>query len=252
MQDGFVALNFDLWLLLVNYKIPSIFISSKPIPETRFNSNEFVCYTEKDVINYVFILTPAMYRRQPNLLPEYKLIVNGEDINIDIRNLEKSECFSNIDTAIVNYFTIEDYLDYIFEKDITTKYKPRQKGIRQPVEFEIVSPSPSPKKSKEMVELGEEILEIEPRPRVRKIKGKKLKPTIILEEAEEAMERPVEKEIQIDEIVFPEEKIEITPIKRRRTRKQREQKLRVNPPGKKGTRRKLADDVIIEGDVEVY
>ena len=252
MQDGFVAVNFDLWLLLVNYKIPSIFISSKPIPETRFNSNEFVCYTEKDVINYVFILTPAMYRRQPNLLPEYKLIVNGEDINIDIRNLEKSECFSNIDTAIVNYFTIEDYLDYIFEKDITTKYKPRQKGIRQPVEFEIVSPSPSPKKSKEMVELGEEILEIEPRPRVRKIKGKKLKPTIILEEAEEAMERPVEKEIQIDEIVFPEEKIEITPIKRRRTRKQREQKLRVNPPGKKGTRRKLADDVIIEGDVEVY
>jgi hypothetical protein len=245
MQDGFVAVNFDLWLLLVNYKIPSIFISSKPIPETRFNSNEFVCYTEKGVKDYVFILTPAMYRRQPKLLPEYKLIVNGEDINIDIEILSQSECFNNIDNAIVNYFTSEDYLDLIFEKDITTKYKPRQKGIRQPAEFETVIPSP--KKSEEMVEMGEEILEIEPK---RKVKGKKLKPTIILEEAEEAIEKPQEKEMKIEEIVFPEEQLEIVPVKKRRTRKQREQKLKVNPHGKKGTRRKLPEDVEIPVEFE--
>ena len=72
IHDGFVAINFDLWLLLVNYKIPSIFISSKKIPETRFNENEFVCYTEPDVQDYVFILVPAMYRRHSNLLPELK------------------------------------------------------------------------------------------------------------------------------------------------------------------------------------
>ena len=41
MQDGFVAINFDLWLLLVRYEIPSIFVSSKLIPETRFNSKGF-------------------------------------------------------------------------------------------------------------------------------------------------------------------------------------------------------------------
>jgi hypothetical protein len=232
--------------LLVNYKIPSIFISSKPIPETRFNSHEFVCYTEEGVTDYVFILTPAMYRRQPKLLPEYKLIVNGENINIDIRNLEQTECFNNIDNAIVNYFTTEDYLDLIFEKDITTKYKPRQKGIRQAAEFETVIPSP--KKSEEIVEMGEEILEIEPKK--RKVKGKKLKPTIILQEAEEAIEEPDEKEMKIEEIVFPEEKLEIIPIKKRRTRKQREQKLKVNPAGKKGTRRKLPEDVEIPAEFE--
>jgi hypothetical protein len=247
IQDGFVAVNFDLWLLLVNYKIPSIFISSKPIPESRFNSNEFVCYTEEGVRDYVFILTPAMYRRQPKILPEYKLIVNGENINIDISILEQSTCFNNIENAIINYVTSEDYLDFIFEKDITTKYKPRQKGIRQAAEFEEVLEKPE-----EVAEIGEEVLEIEPKPKVRKLKGKKLKPTIILEEAEEAIEKPEEKELKIEEIVFPEEQLEIVPVKKRRTRKQREQKLKVNPAGKKGTRRKLADDVVIEGDVEVY
>ncbi len=248
IQDGFVAINFDLWLLLVSYKIPSIFISSKPIPETRFNFNEFVCYTEEGVTDYVFILTPAMYRRKAKLLPEYKLIVDGENINIDISVLDKSECFNNIENAIINYNTIEDYLDFIFEKDITTKYKPRQKGIRQPAEFETVISSP--KKPEEVVELGEEVLEIEPQPKKRRLKGKKLKPTLILEEAEEAIEKPDEKEIKLEEIIFPEEQLEITPIKKRRTRKQREQKLKVNPPGKKGTRRKLPENIEIVGDIE--
>ena len=47
IQDGFLPINFDLWLLLVRYEIPAIFISSKLIPETRYNSLEFVCYTNK-------------------------------------------------------------------------------------------------------------------------------------------------------------------------------------------------------------
>ena len=41
LQDEFYAVNFDLWLLLNRYKIPSIMISNKPISETRFNHNEF-------------------------------------------------------------------------------------------------------------------------------------------------------------------------------------------------------------------
>ena len=244
IQYGFVAVNFDLWLLLVNYKIPSIFISSKKIPETRFNYNEFVCYTEADVKEYVFILSPAMYRRQIKIFPEYKLIVNGKDINIDINVLEQSVCFNNIVNAINNYISVEDYLDVIFQKDIKTKYKPRQKGLREPIEFEIVS-----KPEEEVVEMGEKVFEIEPKQKIRKLKGKKLKPTLILEEAEEAIENPKEKEVNIEEIVFPEEEIEITPVKKRRTRKQREQKLNVNPHGKKvnqiKTRRKLPESIEI-------
>jgi hypothetical protein len=85
---------------------------------------------------------------------------------------------------------------------------------------------------------------------VRKLKGKKIKPTIILEEAEEAIENPDDKEVRLEEIVFPEEQLEITPIKKRRTRKQREQKLKVNPPGKKGTRKRLPESIEIVGEVE--
>ena len=248
LPDGFVAVNFDLWLLLVNYKIPSMFISSKPIPETRFNSNEFVCYTEPDVKDYTFILTPAMYRRKPNLLPEYKLIVDGEKTNIDISILQQSYCFNNIENAIINYITIENYLDLIFEKDITTKYKPRQKGIRPPIELEIVS------KPEEIIEFGDEGLEIEPKQKIkiRKVKPTKIKPTLVLEEAEEAIEKPEEKEVELEKIIFPEEELEITPVKKRQSRKQREQKLKVNPHGKskRGTRRKLPENIEIVGEIE--
>ena len=245
IQDGFVAVNFDLWLLLVKYKIPSIFISSKPIPETRFNANEFVCYTEQDSTEYVFILTPAMYRRKLKLLPEYKLIINGEKINININELNQSECFDNIENAIINYVSIEDYLDLIFEKDITTKYKPRQKGIRQAPEFEIES------KPEEIIEF-DEVLEIDPKQKKRKLKGKKIKPTLILEEAEEAIENPEEKEkeLNLEEIVFPEEILEIIPKKKRKTRKQSEKKVKVNPHGKKETRKKLPENIEIVGEIE--
>ena len=75
--------------MLVYYKIPCIFISSKLIPETRFNAQEFVCYTEKNVTKYVFILIPAMYRRQIKLLPKYKIIVEKENINIGLDKLKK-------------------------------------------------------------------------------------------------------------------------------------------------------------------
>jgi hypothetical protein len=247
IQDGFTAVNFDLWLLLVYYKIPSIFISSKPIPETRFNSNEFICYTEPETKDYVFILTPAMYRRQGNLLPIYKLIVDGEDIKIDKNVLDQSICYNNIESALINYITVEDYIDIVFEKDITTKYKPRQKGIRQALEFEIESEKIP---EEQIIEEGN-VIDIEPKPKIRKLKGKKLKPTIILEEAEEAIEKP-EEEVNLEEIVFPDEAIEIIPIKKRKTRKQREQKIKVNPPGKKSTRRKLPDSFeIIEENLNI-
>ena len=242
-QDGFIAINFDLWLLLVNYKIPSIFISSKPIAETRFNTNEFVCYTENNVKDYVFILVPAMYRRSGNILPEYKLIINDDNINIVPSLIEEESCLNSIENAIDNYITVDDYLDFIFEKDITTKYKPRQKGIRAAPEFEIVE---------EEVPLEDDVFEIEPK-KVRKLKGKKLKKALILEEAEEAIEEP---KVGIENILFPEEQIDITPVlkitKKRKTRKQREQQLIVNPPGKKASRKKLPENIEIVGDMEIH
>jgi hypothetical protein len=104
----------------------------------------------------------------------------------------------------------------------------------------------------------DEVIEIIPNKKVRKLKAKRIEPTLVLEEAEEAIEIPnevqeAEEEEKLEEIIFPEEKLEITPVKKRKSRKQREQKLRVNPPGKKGTRRniKLPENIDIQGDLEV-
>ena len=210
LQDGFVAVNFDLWLLLVHYKIPSLFISSKPIPETRFNSNEFICYTEPDVTKYVFILTPAMYRRNPSLLPQYKLIVDGEKATIDISILKDSECFSSIENAFINYVTIENYLD-LFEKDVTTKYKPRQKGLRKAIESKPTQ--------------------------------LKMNTILLIEDDEE----PEDKEGPENPVALLEE-AKIASPKKRKTRKIKP-KLTVNPLGKRRTLKRLPDDVQIVDEI---
>ena len=220
LQDGFVAVNFDLWLLLVHYKIPSLFISSKPIPETRFNYNEFICYTEPDVTKYIFILTPAMYRRNPSLLPQYKLIVDGEKAIIDINTLKDSTCFSSIENAVINYVTIEYYLDLLFEKDVTTKYKPRQKGLRKVIE-------PKPKKHK-------------------------INQTLLIEDD------PIDNEELEDKDKAPEDKAPENPValeeanlaspKKRKTRKIKP-KLTVNPLGKRKTLKRLPEDIQIVDEI---
>ena len=212
IQEGFLATNFDLWILLVKYEIPSIFISSKTISETRFKFKEFVCYDPSKENKYVFIWTPAMYKRV-NKIPEYKLIINDkEKIEIDIDVLKEGECLTNIENALNNYISIDDYLDVIFEK-----YYPKQDDDER----------------KKIVR-----------------KSKKLKPTLIIKEAEEVFdienEQKEEKEEKLKDIIFPEdEKIDIIPIRKRKTRKQREQKIRVNPPGKKVSRRKLPENIEI-------
>jgi hypothetical protein len=240
INDGFTPVNFDLWILLEKYEIPSIFISSKLIPETRFNYQEFVCYTPKDreQSNYVFILTPAMYKRQSNKYPEYKIILNDKkNIKININNLKEGECLTNIEQAIINYYTIDDYISFIFEKDITTKYKLKKKGVR---ELDI-----------EVEEEPEQDMEIEVIPKKRipkKKKPRKIKPTIIIEEDDDEKIQPTEPEAKISEIEklidLPKEEesleIEIIP---KRTRKNR--KLKVNPPGKRKTRKIIQEIEVV-------
>jgi len=249
LQEGFVAINFDLWLLLFHYQPPSIFISSKNIPETRYNANEFVCFPNDSGSEYVFILTPAMYHRLGNKLPEYKLIIEDNNININIDTLRNEECIAKINKAIYNSISVEDYLDVIFEKDITTKYKPRQKGLRE-IDIEIIEEeAPIAENQGDIVEeLGEEEIELPVRkPKIKRIR--RIKPKIILEEEPGEIEIIEEPEAVVEEL--GEEEIEIIPVvKKRKTKKQRERMLRVNPPGKKNTRRKLPESVEILDEYE--
>ncbi len=261
MQDGFVAINFDLWLLLNHFKIPSILISSKQIPETRYNAKEFVCYTEDNTEEYVFILAPAMYRRLGNKIPEYKVIIDEKGkSNIKLTNIKdkREECLKNIENAIDSYYTIEDYLDFLYEKDNTTNYKKRQAGIRNvDLDYEIVEETVKPEKKKKekpqidfdiiqeeeqqetLPEEKEEEFEIAP---VQKKKVKKLKQRIILEE-----EKKQEEERQEEAPIVEEKEIsmEIVPVIKRK--KNKTKLLRVNPPGKRKTKRAPVDlDIVNE------
>ena len=197
-----------------------------------------------------------MYRRSNNKVPEYRTIINNkENTKIDLKELNidgnGGECLVNIQNALDSYYSVEDYIDAVFEKDIKTNYNPRKKGIRE-IDF-VIDSAPV-----EVIEDDEkmEIIPLKNRNKKR-VKRKNLQSTLVLQEAEEAIEMPEEKpeEFVLEDIIFPEEQLEITPVKKSKTRKQREQKLMVNPHGKKGTRRKrLLDEniAIKEGSLEIH
>jgi hypothetical protein len=162
--------------LLVKYEIPSIFISSKVIPETRFKYKEFVCYRDDALENkFVFILIPAMYKRHDLKNPEYKLIVNEDnDIKISLDDLTEENCLRNIDNAMQRAMPITKYLDSVFEKRLTTIH-PRRKPDAVNIEFVEVSDTPISE-----VDEGEKSQKI-----IKQKKGRKLKSKTILEEDED-------------------------------------------------------------------
>ena len=70
----------------------------------------------------------------------------------------------------------------------------------------------------------------------------KMPVTLVLEEEVVEVQKP---SVNLEDILKPEEEMEIIPVKKRKTKKQREKTLKVNPPGKKGTRKRLPDSVEI-------
>lgn len=136
-QDGFTPVNFDLWILLNKYQIPSIMISNSPLPETNKQRTEFVCYNSDDGL-YAFIIVPAMYSRQGKKTAEYKYIVNengSEKIAISEIPMTDNQCLVSIEEAINNddyNYTIEEFFDEnIFKKKAYKKHvdRPKSEGV---------------------------------------------------------------------------------------------------------------------------
>jgi hypothetical protein len=136
-QDGFTPVNFDLWILLNKYQIPSIMISNSPLPETNKQRTEFVCYNSDDGL-YAFIIVPAMYSRQGKKTAEYKYIVNengSEKIAISEIPMTDNQCLVSIEEAINNEdynYTIEEFFDEnIFKKKAYKKHvdRPKSEGV---------------------------------------------------------------------------------------------------------------------------
>ena len=235
LQEGFGAVNFDLWILLVKYEIPSIFISSKVIPETRFKYKEFVCYRDDsnntDKNKFAFIVIPAMYKRHDLKNPEYKLIVNEDgDIKISLDELIEENCLRNIDNAMQRAMPITKYIDSVFEKRLTTIH-PRRKPDAVNIEFVEVSDTPISE-----VEKGENSQKI-----IKQKKGRKLKVKTILEEDEDIIESlPSNLETEEFEIELPRSS-ELVKLKKRNkpTKRNKGNKLRVNPTKKN----KIKEDI---------
>ena len=243
-QPDFYMVNFDIWILLEKYEIPSIFISSKEIPETRFNKNAFVSFTKmemketeeteetEETNKYVFIVTPALYKRDKLKPPEYKMITN--ELNKGDIRLDSLIDKTLINEAVANYYTVGEYIDNIYEKDITTKYKPRKKGARN-IEFVFEEEE----KKEEMDNRIPEIKENADKKIVRIKKVKKMAPTIFLEEDIDDLEEEKEKEKEKEKEIEPIDINDIInnqpipePTEYVKPKKTRNKKVSVNPHGK--------------------
>jgi hypothetical protein len=238
-QEGFGAVNFDLWILLVKYKIPSIFISSKVIPETRFKYKEFVCYKNDDDDNkFAFIVIPAMYKRDNLKNPEYKLIVNENgEIPISLDVLIEDNCSQNIKNAISRAMPIKKYIDIVFEKRLTTTH-PRRKPDAVNIEFIEVSETPIPE-----IEEGNPKL-------FKQKKGRKLNSKTILEEDLEPLPSTLsnkdETENEEFEIELPRSSQLIKENKKKKSRKNKGNKIKAYPTRKNKRKENINFDIVDE------
>ena len=168
--------------------------------------------------------------------PEYKLIVDDQkQVKISLRALKEGECLQNIDEAINRVYSVKRYIEEIFEKRNTTKH-PARKPDAVNIEFVEVSETPAVQEQKPAK--PEE-------PKLVKLKrGRKLKSSLILNEddEEEAEAQAKEKvdikaDIKADSGEFEEIEVPINPVKDiGKTKKRKNAKIKVNPPGK--TRKK--------------
>ena len=117
----FNIVNFDLWLLLNRYEIPSIMISKNDFRQS--DNNVMVCWRPESSSLYAIILVPLMNIKPADEFNQYKLITNEIGFKINVAELRDPtrECLVKINTAIQKYPTI----DYYFENYVSdTVIKP--------------------------------------------------------------------------------------------------------------------------------
>ena len=139
--DNYFLTTLDLWLLVTKYKIPTIFICTHWILQTKYEKHEFVGYGNVDD-KFAFIVVPGF---RPENVPGYKLILaDDKSVFISLDKLN-SECVERIKEAVNDRVSIEDYLNK-FTKPVKTDYK-KKKPARLIIESdsEEVKPKNKPK-----------------------------------------------------------------------------------------------------------
>ena len=119
--ENYFLTTFDLWLLVQRFKIPTIFISTNCILQTKYEYDVFLGYGDEQQDNYAFILLPGFRDEQP---PGYKLIQSDKgETFISLNQVKCRDKFANI---INNNITIENYLED-FTKHSKTNYQVKTK-----------------------------------------------------------------------------------------------------------------------------
>jgi len=117
--DNYFLTTLDIWLLVVKYQIPTIFISQKTILQTNNEKTEFVAYGNRED-DFAFVILPGF--RAENI-PGYKVIISNEDdIFIPLNKLNEN-CVDRIHNAIENQTTITTYLQEFIKPKKTTYIK---------------------------------------------------------------------------------------------------------------------------------
>ena len=134
----------------MKYKIPSIFVSTKPLMETNYEESVSVIYGDK-TSQFVFIMCPGF--RAENV-PKYKLIQTPKnEITFSITIMQTDGCIASLDKAVEETMVIEDYISN-YVKPKTTKYvskNPKKKQILKLEEDdEIIEQISSPQKSPQL------------------------------------------------------------------------------------------------------
>jgi hypothetical protein len=119
--ENYFLTTFDLWLLVIRFEIPTIFISQQFILQTKYTKRAFIGYGDNTSSEqFAFIVIPGF---APEKVPVFKLICsNDKDVFISLDKLNE-ECVERINEAFVNKQTIEKYLEE-FIKPNTRKKKP--------------------------------------------------------------------------------------------------------------------------------
>jgi hypothetical protein len=131
-NEEYYITNFDVWLLLEKYKIPSVFISSKPILQANNQDKVFVAYGEKPD-NFCFIVTPLV---KIDTAPKYKLIQNSEDSVVFPLNVINDSCVDSIINAFDNKLTVEEFIQTFTRENFAKKRKPVAKKRNETIIIE--------------------------------------------------------------------------------------------------------------------
>ena len=169
MSEGYILTNFDLWILLVKFKIPSFFISDSKIRETKNTEFQFCCFTNTDqqTQEYVFIVIPSI---KENSSLVYKIISNNDNsikIPLDVLNADCKEKFVK---SIQKWVSIEKYME-TFERNLKTAPAiVKEKKVTKPRKVKptlVITENVDEEKEKEK---EEEVLIIEPVKKNKKTK----------------------------------------------------------------------------------